>query len=725
MAKQQQEMQMMAILGSKSEDGVEFTTPITSAPVEVPEQKSKRFPVLIVVAGIIVVIVLAVVFSVKRSRHPSPSSSPGDDGLDTNTLNTTSSTNINRTVNTNNLTNTVGTDLDTTYPPLILPSTTEPPETTWFEDECDVYLKLTADSAIDFYLLNTFALTKNDTVNNGVLNIQFPDDAANYEYNSSMSDSERYYTFSYMDHSYLFSLCFRNNEDVFLGTNFSFNFNMSHRSVNLKEYSASMADKDGVFVSIDSQGCGDYCSENVFFLADEMYETDLQYEYHEYPWYVYYDNSTDMCYCQGILNFTSWSASWLWYQAANYWNIYNYTYEYNVTMDMSIDGSLKDKVINVDEMEIKVESVEGYDIYEVSKTQCDAENDDIRINYTQVESFNISTFRYLRCENSLTTEGRPYVVHGASGDENETRLEAKSKTVQDEECDAYENWWLLDVNCGKGTGQQIENIDLNYVAQEWYSSGLTEHASIASFSGNGIRLLSIGAPSYLLIDNYKASLDEIEHAKICFTLSHYFKKLANNNNNNNESDVENRELTIPSGMDEHKISILGDTFESWNKISIETAKHGAIDETLSCIISLVKGLVFDDNQDNNFKQLLIEIAYDEARHASFAWKTLKWFEKFKSDKLDVFNRQWWKNEIDKRRSRRGNDKGDKDKNGSRMNKYGILSYDQEMKIKEMGLEKLIPQLINDCLFDVTYEENDDCPLQVIHAFMKNIVETGV
>ena len=125
-----------------------------------------------------------------------------------------------------------------------------------------------------------------------------------------------------------------------------------------------------------------------------------------------------------------------------------------------------------------------------------------------------------------------------------------------------------------------ENERLLRAVDKWYSQGLMEHASVASFAQNGIKLQSIGAPSYLLKSNYEAALDEINHAKICFTIADYYKALMNGNGDNNNTD---NTVMMPSSLNSHSIDIMDDNRDTWNNIALDTAKYGCIDETISAI----------------------------------------------------------------------------------------------------------------------------------------------
>ncbi len=60
------------------------------------------------------------------------------------------------------------------------------------------------------------------------------------------------------------------------------------------------------------------------------------------------------------------------------------------------------------------------------------------------------------------------------------------------------------------------------LAGRWLDAALAEHASIASFARNTIELLSVGAPPQLVAAAQQASLDEIQHARLCFAVASMF-----------------------------------------------------------------------------------------------------------------------------------------------------------------------------------------------------------
>jgi hypothetical protein len=57
------------------------------------------------------------------------------------------------------------------------------------------------------------------------------------------------------------------------------------------------------------------------------------------------------------------------------------------------------------------------------------------------------------------------------------------------------------------------------IARLWLDDARMEHASIASFARFALELMALGAPSQLVADAHRAGLDEIEHARVCFSIA--------------------------------------------------------------------------------------------------------------------------------------------------------------------------------------------------------------
>ena len=476
--------------------------------------------------------------------------------------------------------------------------------------------------------------------------------------------------------------------------------------------------------------CFYYCKNNVFgFNSSSLSEENrnMDDDWWKYkPHYYYYNSKDEMCYCQGYIGVIgdsddSYSDGYIVRGIENaidtLWMIYEYEYEYEYDLDNA--------TINLADL---VNVSFHVNVFGNGDAICDSNKGDIWINYTDINDLYVGYYKYgtWDCES-----GRPYVIQDSNG--QQVSIVANSRVYQcdNNSKDSEKWWWRWRWNQKKRSNLSVEqkksdltmtDQERSFVVNAWYNQGLKEHASIASFSVNGIKLLSIGAPAYLLKMNYQASLDEIEHTKICLTISHYYNSTSISSN----SDDDNKFFKIPSSLGQHSIEIKNDNFDNWNQIAIETAKHGCIDETLSVLLSYYQSMMFTndvaigdhDNSEYDFKSLLNKIAIDESKHASFAWNTLKWMQTYKSSKLDVFKQQWWQEELKTRIGRVSQLSGDITwLESMSLSSFGILSSNQERKVFLVGLKQMIPQLLNKCLLNQQSVENMSCPINVINQFI--------
>uniref|UniRef100_A0A7S3PB80 Ferritin-like domain-containing protein n=1 Tax=Amphora coffeiformis TaxID=265554 RepID=A0A7S3PB80_9STRA len=147
--------------------------------------------------------------------------------------------------------------------------------------------------------------------------------------------------------------------------------------------------------------------------------------------------------------------------------------------------------------------------------------------------------------------------------------------------------------------QHPQTLNLNVVST-WSERAVGEHASIASFSAFVIALLTHRAPPILIADALQAAADELRHAQLAFG-----RATAANGGNG----------LGPSGLPESHLDFSYDL----TKLAQAVAQEGCIDETLSAL-----ELAVESQNDNDDRDLLWEIAKDEARHSLLAWRTLQW-----------------------------------------------------------------------------------------------------
>ncbi len=140
------------------------------------------------------------------------------------------------------------------------------------------------------------------------------------------------------------------------------------------------------------------------------------------------------------------------------------------------------------------------------------------------------------------------------------------------------------------------------LAQAWAADGLTEHASVASFSRFSLALLAAGAPAHLLELAHRAALDEIDHARLCFALASAYAG----------------EAVAPGPFP------LGGPVEvgaGLADLAASTVREGCVGETVAAVVAAEQ---LARAEDPAVRAALARIAADEARHAELAWKTVAW-----------------------------------------------------------------------------------------------------
>ncbi len=140
------------------------------------------------------------------------------------------------------------------------------------------------------------------------------------------------------------------------------------------------------------------------------------------------------------------------------------------------------------------------------------------------------------------------------------------------------------------------------LASAWLDDALAEHASVAAFTRVAMQLLAVGAPPELLEDAHRAALDEVRHAKLCFTLA----------------------------------SLYGARWEAPGPLSPDAIRHAVCDRPTLAREALLEGCLGEGVaaaiarasceavEDPDVKRVLEVIAGDEARHADLAWRILAW-----------------------------------------------------------------------------------------------------
>ena len=180
-------------------------------------------------------------------------------------------------------------------------------------------------------------------------------------------------------------------------------------------------------------------------------------------------------------------------------------------------------------------------------------------------------------------EGRPFTVAG------QARIA---------DCD-QPNGWSQSSDWAPPT---MSESDRTQLLSYWTETAQFEHASVASFARFSMQLMAIGAPAGLVAEATRAQADEIRHARIALGIA---SALA-------DHELGLGQLPIDGALDD-----AGDV----RSILVDTIREACVNETVSAAQCQAAG---EAAKDPFIKRALLDIAKDEQRHATLAWKTVRW-----------------------------------------------------------------------------------------------------
>ncbi|WAS90367.1 ferritin-like domain-containing protein [Nannocystis punicea] len=185
------------------------------------------------------------------------------------------------------------------------------------------------------------------------------------------------------------------------------------------------------------------------------------------------------------------------------------------------------------------------------------------------------------CQYASCAIGRPLVVAGAA-------RTAPAVARAD---------WLTEIDLPRDLPADVQAA----IAEHWADVAALEHASVASFAVVTLELMALGAPPELLAEAQRAALDEIEHARVAWSLASLWS---------------GRPLGPgPLALDGFPLRhVLEDIVES-------LVRDGCVGETLGAAEAQ---LCAELAAHPVLAARLADIARDETRHAAFAWRTLRW-----------------------------------------------------------------------------------------------------
>jgi len=252
--------------------------------------------------------------------------------------------------------------------------------------------------------------------------------------------------------------------------------------------------------------------------------------------------------------------------------------------------------------------------------------------------------------------GRPFIVQG------------KSRTATSETNNITNMTHATSWKISEAPSVMLNNSHNQEIGRRWLEQAEAEHASVAAFARHTLQLMSIGAPSDLLVASQKASLDEIKHAKMCYGFASAFIG----------SDFQPGVLDVGGGLGSMDLK----------EIIRSIIQEGCIEETLSAIDAR---LAAHHAQDATIKTALLEIASDETRHAQLAWDTIQWIIGRYPDTSSYVD-EVFRTEVERQLLSTPLSPATlhaHDGKGAFFRAYGILVKEDKDKVREAGIQNII------------------------------------
>ncbi len=200
------------------------------------------------------------------------------------------------------------------------------------------------------------------------------------------------------------------------------------------------------------------------------------------------------------------------------------------------------------------------------------------------------------CQPGGCAIGRPFLVDGEARTAN---LEARGDWCE---------------NCEEPNVVGLDERIRNELAAAWEHTARMEHASIAAFARFSLELLSLGAPSDLVMRTNAALVDETNHARMAFKLASVYR----------DKPLGPGRLLMAGALEE------GDDLTSFLRRVI---REGCVGETVAAVEA---GEAAARANDPVIRKALETIAADESTHAELAWRTVKWaLDTFGADVRDA------------------------------------------------------------------------------------------
>ncbi|MFT3836751.1 MAG: ferritin-like domain-containing protein [Myxococcaceae bacterium] len=153
----------------------------------------------------------------------------------------------------------------------------------------------------------------------------------------------------------------------------------------------------------------------------------------------------------------------------------------------------------------------------------------------------------------------------------------------------------------------IVHRDGDAIAAQWRENGRTEHASVAAFARLTLDLMALNAPRALLEAAQQDALDEIAHTGLCFSLATAFDGRALGPGEFPEA------VHVPVRLPGRRLRLA--------QLAVDSLIDGALHEGLS---AAVIARLAQRCTEPRVKEVLLQIAADEGRHAAHGWDVVEW-----------------------------------------------------------------------------------------------------
>ena len=183
----------------------------------------------------------------------------------------------------------------------------------------------------------------------------------------------------------------------------------------------------------------------------------------------------------------------------------------------------------------------------------------------------------------VVCEGRPLIVDG----------EVRAAPV----CSRGD--WLAEPQV---YGERLDPRTRGALASAWAEDARMEHASVAAFARLVLHLMAVAAPAELVAGAQAALADEIEHARLCFSLASAYQGHAQGPG---PLPIEGALAGVPT----------------LTELAVAAVVEGCVGETIAASIARVSA---EGARDPAVRAALKRIAADESRHAAFSWRLVRW-----------------------------------------------------------------------------------------------------